>query len=141
MFEHDLFIKNTKEDGNIGEFSIEPLTAGFGNTIGNSLRRVLLSSLEGAAVDSVKIDGVEHEFDTIEGVKEDVVEIILNLKQLRFDLKTDEATVTLNKKSKGPVTAADFDKNAECEATNKEQHIATISGNTNLSMELKIKKL
>ena len=140
MFEHDLFIKNTKEEGNVGEFSIEPLTAGFGNTIGNSLRRVLLSSLEGAAVDSVKIDGVEHEFDTIEGVKEDVVEIILNLKQLRFELKTDEATITLNKKGKGVVTAADFDKNTECVPTNTDHHIATISGNTALSMELKVKK-
>ncbi len=140
MFEHDLFIKNIKEGGNIGEFSIEPLTAGFGNTLGNSLRRVLLSSLEGAAVDKVKIDGVEHEFDTIEGIKEDVVEIILNIKQLRFDLKTEEATVTLSKKSKGIITANDFDKNPECEATNKDQHIATISGNGSLSLELSVKK-
>jgi len=140
MFDHDLYIKQIKEDGNIGEFAIEPLTAGFGNTIGNSLRRVLLSSLEGAAVDTVKIDGVEHEFGTIEGVKEDVVEIILNLKQLRFDLKSEEATMILNKKAKGPVTASDFEQNSECVPTNKEHHIATISGNTALSMELKIKK-
>src|SRR4051812_40742589 len=96
-------------------------------TLGNSLRRVILSSLGGAAVSAVKIDNVAHEFSTIEGVKEDVVEIILNLKQLRFRVYSDEPQfLILTKKGKGVVTAADIKTNSEVEIVNPSQPIATI---------------
>lgn len=127
MFDNKIYVDTVSEDGNKGVFNIEPLTAGFGHTIGNSLRRVLLSSLEGSAVDSVSIDGVEHEFSTLKGVKEDMVEVILNLKQLRFSLQKDEAVLTLEKKGKGVVTAADFNKDAECEPMFPDQPICTIT--------------
>jgi DNA-directed RNA polymerase subunit alpha len=111
-------------------------------TLGNSLRRVLLSSLGGAAVTAVKIDGVTHEFSSIVGVKEDVVEIILNLKKLRFRVFDDEPqTLTLSASGKGPVTAASIRTNAAVELVNKDQLIATIDGaKTKLSMEIKVEK-
>ena len=108
-------------------FVIEPLQSGYGMTLGNSLRRVLLSSIGGAAVTSFKIDGVTHEFTTIKGVKEDIVAIMLNFKRLRFRVYGDEAqTVRIVKKGKGIVTAKDIQTNADVEVVNADQVIATI---------------
>src|SRR5476651_2877601 len=100
-------------------FTIEPLHTGYGMTLGNSLRRVLLSSISGAAITGFRVDGVSHEFTTVKGVKEDVVAIMLNLKGLRFKVFSDEPqTLRLTKKAKGPVKAKDFEKNAEVEVVN-----------------------
>jgi DNA-directed RNA polymerase subunit alpha len=108
-------------------FVIEPLHRGYGMTLGNSLRRVLLSSIGGAAVTAFKIDGVTHEFTTVPGVKEDVVEIMLNLKQVRFRVFTDEpVTLRLSKKGKGKVTAKDITTTADVEIVNNDQLVATI---------------
>jgi DNA-directed RNA polymerase subunit alpha len=117
---------------------MEPLYPGYGVTLGNSLRRVLLSSLPGAAVTAVKIKGVDHEFSTIQNVKEDVIEIILNLKQLRMKIHSAEP-VKLELKVKGEkaVTGADFKKNAEVEIVNPDLHIATLDNkNAELDMEV-----
>jgi len=135
-------LHTTKEDGNRATFAIEPLHPGYGMTLGNSLRRVILSSLGGAAVTAVKIDGVSHEFSTIEGVKEDVVEIILNLKRLRFKVYSDEPQyLMLTKKGKGAVTGADIKTNADVEVVNTDQVIATIDNDkTQIGMEIKIEK-
>lgn len=108
--------------------TIEPLFHGYGTTIGNALRRVLLNSLPGAAITAVKIKGASHEFMALDGVMEDVLEITLNLKQLRMKVHTDEPVkLTLSKKGSGSVTAADFDKNADVEIVNPDLHIAEIS--------------
>mgnify|MGYP000986586673 FL=1 len=135
-------IKTVKEDGNRATFAIEPLYSGYGMTLGNSLRRVILSSLGGAAVTAVKIDNVAHEFSTIDGVKEDVVEIILNLKKLRFRVYSDEPQyIILTKKGKGNVTAADIKTNSDIEIVNTDQHIATIDNDkTQIGMEIKVEK-
>jgi DNA-directed RNA polymerase subunit alpha len=135
-------LKTVKEDGNRATLAVEPLYAGYGMTLGNSLRRVILSSLGGAAVTAVKIDNVAHEFSTIEGVKEDVVEIILNLKQLRFKVYSDEPQfLILTKKGKGPVTAADIKTNSDVEIVNTDQYIATIdSDKAQIGMEIKVEK-
>jgi DNA-directed RNA polymerase subunit alpha len=119
---------------------MEPLYPGYGVTLGNSLRRILLSSLPGAAVMAVKIKGVEHEFSTVPNVKEDVIEIILNLKQLRMKVHTTEQ-VRLELKAKGEkaVTAADFKKHADVEIVNPELHIATLDNKTaEIEMEVLI---
>ena len=123
-----------------GVFEIEPLDRGFGHTFGNSLRRVLLSSLEGAAVTSVKIEGVAHEFTTIEGVREDVIDIILNLKVLvcRLHGESPEIEVRLDKKGAGAVTAADIQTPADLEILNPELQIAELSGKGHLEMTLTI---
>ncbi len=108
-------------------FTIEPLHSGYGNTLGNSLRRVLLSSISGAAVTAFKIDGATHEFTTVEGVKEDVVDIMLNLKNVRFRVFGDDVqTLRISKKGKGPVTAKDIEVNADVEIVNPDHVIATI---------------
>ena len=108
-------------------FSVEPLQSGYGMTLGNSLRRVLLSSISGAAITSFKIDGVTHEFTTVKGVKEDVVAVMLNLKQMRFRVYGEDAQeVRIVKKGKGPVTGKDIQVNADIEVVNPEQVIATI---------------
>ncbi len=108
-------------------FSVEPLQSGYGMTLGNSLRRVLLSSIAGAAVTSFKIEGVTHEFTAVNGVKEDVVAIMLNLKRLRFRVYGDDAqTVRIVKKGKGVVTGKDIQVNADIEVVNPDQIIATI---------------
>jgi DNA-directed RNA polymerase subunit alpha len=110
---------------------MEPLYPGYGVTIGNSLRRILLSSLPGAAVTAVRIKGVDHEFSTVANVKEDVIEIILNLKQMRMKVHTDQP-VTLELKVKGEkaVTAGDFKKNSDVEIVNPELHLATLDNKT-----------
>lgn len=113
--------------GNSATFSIEPLHSGYGMTLGNSLRRVALSSIAGAAITGVKFEGASHEFATLPNVKEDVVEIILNLKGVRFRVFGDEPqTVRLTKKGKGTVTAKDISVNADVEVVNPEHVIATI---------------
>ncbi len=127
---------------NVEKVIITPCHQGYGTTLGNALRRVLLSSLPGAAVESVKINGVQHEFSTIEGVKEDVVEIILNLKLLAVKLFTDTpVTLILRKKGKGEVTAADFEKNADVEIVSNDLKIATITNDKKiLEMEVIINR-
>ncbi len=111
-----------------GKVVITPCNQGYGTTLGNALRRVLLSSLPGAAVESVKISGVQHEFSTIEGVKEDVIEIILNLKQMAVhSFSAEPVTLTLRKKGKRVITAGDFDKNADVEIINKDLKIMIIT--------------
>lgn len=123
-----------------GKFIAEPLERGFGITIGNSLRRILLSSLQGAAITSVKIDGVLHEFSTIPGVKEDVTEIILNLKEVRLKLHTEGPKV-IRIKAEGPrdLTAGDIITGDAVEILNPEHHIATLSKDAKLSMEMMVR--
>ena len=125
------------ENNQFGRFVVEPLERGFGHTLGNALRRVLLSSLTGAAVTSVQIDGVQHEFSTIPGVKEDVTEIVLNVKSIIARLhSTGPKTVYLEASGEGLVTAGDIKPDAEVEILNPEQPIATLGPDGALSMEL-----
>lgn len=135
-------IKTVSESKTEGIFEIEGLYSGYGLTIGNALRRVLLSSLPGAAVTKFKIKGVEHQFTTIDGVMEDVVEIGLNLKKVRFRVYTDEPqTLTLKVKGEKEVTASDIKTNTQVEVVNPDAHIATISDRSGeLDMELTIEK-
>jgi DNA-directed RNA polymerase subunit alpha len=117
----------TQHDDNSATFSIEPLHSGYGMTLGNSLRRVLLSSIAGAAITSVKFDGASHEFTTLPNVKEDLVEIILNLKGIRFRVfGQDVQTLRLQKKGKGVIKAKDITTNADVEIVNPDHVIATI---------------
>ncbi len=134
--------KYTPIDEFSGKFEISGCYPGYGATLGNALRRVLLSSLEGAAINAVKIKGVSHEFSTIEGVKEDVVQIILNLKKIRFQMHSDEPVkVTLKFKGEGVVTASDIKCPSSVEIVSKDQVIATITDKkTELEMELEISK-
>jgi DNA-directed RNA polymerase subunit alpha len=129
-----------ESDEHRGVFEIEPLDRGFGYTFGNSLRRVLLSSLEGAAVTAVKIEGVAHEFTTLPGVREDVTDIILNLKNLicRLHGESPEIEVRLAKKGPGPVTAADIEAPADLEILNPELEIANLSDKGRLEITLTI---
>lgn len=134
-------IKEVSKEGNKGTFAIEPLYPGYGMTLGNSFRRVILSSLPGAAVTAVKIAGVPHEFTTVKGVKEDVIEIILNLKQLRVKLHSDEEYLSLTSTGSGEVTAKDIKANSNVEIANPELHIATLDNKTaKLDMEIKVEK-
>lgn len=127
------------EQGNIGVVTVSPCYFGYGTTLGNALRRVLLSSLPGAAVESFKIKGVQHEFSAIEGVKEDAVEIMLNLKQLVVKVYSSEpVTLSLSKKGPGPVKASDFDKNADVEIINTDLVIANLTANKNFEMEITV---
>ena len=128
-------------DGRYGKFVVEPLERGFGTTLGNSLRRVLLSSLPGVAVTSVKIDGIVHEFSTIPGVKEDVTEIVLNLKGVEAKLFTDgPATVRIEAEGECEVTAGSIKQSDEIEILNPEWHIATLAEGGKLVMELTFDK-
>lgn len=130
-------IERVETTDNYGKFVVEPLERGFGTTLGNSLRRVLLSSLPGVAVTSIKIDGVLHEFSTIEGVKEDVTEIILNLKELCCRLHSDGAKkITVDAKGPCEVTARDIIADADVEIVNPDLHIATLGENAKLYMEI-----
>ena len=125
------------EDGRYGKFVVEPLERGYGTTLGNALRRILLSSLPGAAVVSVKIDGVLHEFSTIPGVKEDVTEIILNLKKLAVRLNGENTKrAIINAVGPCEVTAADIQADSDLEIFNPELHIATLEENATLVMEI-----
>jgi DNA-directed RNA polymerase subunit alpha len=135
-------LKTIREEGNKATFAIEPLYSGYGMTLGNSLRRVILSSLGGAAVTAVKIDSVAHEFSTIEGVKEDVVQIILNLKRLRFRVYSDEPQfLVLTATGKGAVTAAQIKTTSDVEIVNTDQLIGTLdNAKAKLGMEIKVEK-
>ncbi len=129
--------KKLTED--FGVFEVTPLERGYATTIGNSLRRILLSSLPGAAATSIKIDGVQHEFSTIPGVKEDVPEIILNIKKLAIKLHSDEPkTVYIEANGAGEITAGDIKADAEVEIFNPDLHIATLNEDAKLYMEISI---
>ncbi len=133
-------IKEYVEDKHYGKFEIQPLERGFGTTLGNALRRVLLSSLPGAAVYSIKVEGVYHEFTSIPGVVEDVTTIILNLKDLILSVSDDETyACRINAKGSKVVTGADIDCPANVEVLNKDLVIATLEDNAVLDMELKVK--
>ncbi len=130
-----------EEVGNKGIFEIDGLYPGYGHTLGNSLRRIILSSLPGASVVSIKIDGVSHEFSTIEGVKEDVIAIILNLKKTHFKMITDEPqVVTLSVKGPKVVTAADVKTSGQVEVLNPDLYIAEVTGKVNLNIEMRLEK-
>lgn len=135
-------IKKVSETEKQGVFEIEGLYTGYGLTLGNALRRVLLSSLPGAAITQVKIKGVEHEFSTVAGVLEDVLELVLNLKKVRFNFHATEPQVlTLKIKGEKEVKAADIKGNAQVEVINPEAHIATLtSRNSELDMEIIVEK-
>lgn len=130
------------EEGNHGIFEIDGFYPGYGHTLGNSLRRIILSSLPGAAITQVKIDGVEHEFSTIDGIKEDVITILLNLRRVRLNMFADgPMTITLKKSGVGPVTAADITTPTQVEILNGDQHIAEITNkSTKLNIEITVEK-
>ncbi|NLY87478.1 MAG: DNA-directed RNA polymerase subunit alpha [Clostridiales bacterium] len=131
--------KDVDANSQYGKFVIEPLERGYGTTLGNCMRRVLLSSLPGAAITTVKIDGILHEFSTIPGVKEDVTEIILNLKRLAVSIDRDEnKRAIINAVGPKEVTAADIIVDADTEIFNPELHIATLADNATLVMEMNI---
>ena len=125
------------ENAKFGKFVVEPLERGYGNTLGNSLRRILLSSLPGAAVTSIQIDGVLHEFSTIEGVVEDVASIIMNVKKLALKIYSDEEKVIeIDVKGEGTITAADITHDSDVEILNPELYIATIGKNGHFRMRM-----
>lgn len=130
-----------KEDGMSGYYEIDGLYPGYGQTLGNSLRRIILSSLPGAAITEVKIKGVSHEFSTIPGVKEDVITLLLNIKKVRMKMITDEPQ-TLTLKVKGPkkITAGDITVPGQVEVLNADQHIADLTDKTELEIEMRVEK-
>lgn len=131
--------KEIDENGHYGKFVVEPLERGYGTTLGNCMRRILLSSLPGAAITSVKIDGILHEFSTIPGVKEDVTEIILNLKRLAVRINGDKnKRAIINAVGPKEVTAADIIVDADTEIFNPDLHIATLADNATLVMEMNL---
>ena len=131
----------SNEEENYAKFVCEPLERGYGMTIGNSLRRILLSSLPGTAITSVKIDGVVHEFSTVPGVVEDVPEIILNLKNVRLKLHDmQEKVVTIDFKGEGEVTAGDIITDGTVEILNPDLHIATVAEGENLKIEMTVER-
>lgn len=136
-----LTLKQTAETGNQATFEIEPLSPGFGITVGNALRRILLSSIEGSAVTSMRLDGATHEFTTIPGVTEDIVTLTLNMKQARVRLNDGEsASLILQKKGPGVVKMGDFKANAAVDIMNPEHVIAHLDKNGSLSMEIEVRK-
>ena len=129
----------TSYDSTHAKVVLEPLERGFGHTLGNALRRILLSSMTGCAIVEVEIDGVEHEYSTIEGIQEDVMEILLNLKGVAVVMEgRDETTVSLNAQGPGVVTAGDIECDSHLEVVNPDHVIATISGKTSLNMQLRV---
>src|SRR5699024_212650 len=125
------------EDASFGKFVVEPLERGYGTTLGNSLRRILLSSLPGAAVTSVQIDGALHEFSTVDGIVEDVTTIVLNLKKLALKIYSDDAkTLELDVQGEGKVTAADLTYDSDVEVLNPDLHIATLNSKGSLYMNI-----
>ena len=135
-------VKTVAETDFEGSFEIEGLYTGYGLTIGNALRRVLISSLPGAAITRIKIKGVNHEFSTLEGLTEDIVELTLNLKQVRFRLYSDEPQiVTLKVKGEKEVTAGDIETNAQVDVVNKDAHLGRLTAKTaELDMELTVER-
>ncbi|MEK7533476.1 MAG: DNA-directed RNA polymerase subunit alpha [Patescibacteria group bacterium] len=142
MIDPNFVIKTEVEKPGYGMFVIEPLEQGYGHTLGNSLRRVLLSSLSGTAITSIKVRGVAHQFSTLAGLKEDVVELILNLKKVRLSLVDgDTAVLKLSKKGPGVVTAGDFEVPAGVTIVNPELHIATLTDKkAELDLEASVEK-
>ena len=140
QFEKPIYkITDSIENNFYGRFELEPLERGFGTTIGNALRRVMLSSLPGSAISSIKIDGVLHEFQTIDGVYEDVTTIILNLKGIVFkNHSNEEKIVRINTNKEGEVTAADIEHDADIEVINQDKVICTLSKGASLSMEMTV---
>jgi len=137
----DVAVKYKSINSDHGVYTIEPLERGFGTTIGNSLRRVLLSSMKGAAVSSVQIDGVEHEFATIDGVKEDVFDILMNIKNLVVKSYSDEPKeISISKKGAGNITAADIVHDDEIEIINKKHHIATLNKSGKFDIKMIVTK-
>ncbi len=129
----------TAENGTYGKFVVEPLERGYGITLGNALRRILLSSLPGVAANSIKIDGVLHEFSTIHGVKEDVSELILNIKELALKMSCEgPRTIYIDAEGPGEVTGADIKVDGDVEVVNKDLHIATLDDGGKLFMEINI---
>lgn len=129
------------EDNTKGVYEIDGLYPGYGHTLGNSLRRIILSSLPGAAITSLKIEGVDHEFSVVDGVKEDVITMLLHLKQTRFLLLTDEPqTVTLSAKGPKIVTAGDIKTSGQVEVLNKDLYIAELTGKASLNIEMTIER-
>jgi len=127
--------------GEYGRFVVEPFERGFGHTIGNGLRRVLLSSIEGAAVTAVRIEGADHEFASLEGVVEDVTDVILNIKRLRIRHQgTEKITCTVRKSGKGAVTGADVVCEGDAEVINKDLHLATLSLDRDFNVEMEVSK-
>ncbi len=136
-----LTLKQVAETGHQATFEIEPLSPGFGITVGNALRRILLSSIEGAAITSIRIDGATHEFTTVPGVTEDVVTLTLNMKQARVRLNSGEsASLILQKKGPGVVKMSDFKANAAVDIMNPDHVIAHLDKNGSLSMEIEVAK-
>ena len=134
-------IVEISEDNRYGKFICEPLERGYGTTFGNSLRRILLSSLQGAAITAIRIDGVLHEFSTIPGVRDDVTNIILNLKSLCLKMYTDEPkTIRLDVDGAKEVTAADITVDSDIEILNPELHIATLNDDGSLHMEMTVER-
>lgn len=143
MIDQKFTVKEITNAEGFGEFAIEPLEPGYGYTIGNALRRVLYSSIPGAAVTGVKINGVKHKFSTVEGLKENVVDLLLNIKELNLRLaeSKDSATLILSKKGSGQITAGDFQETDGVEVINKDQYLGSLSGkDAKLEMELTIKR-
>lgn len=129
------------EEENKGVFEIDGLYPGYGHTLGNSLRRIILSSLPGASITSIKIDGITHEFQTMEGIKEDVIVMILNLKKIRFKMISDEPqTVSLSVKGPKEVIAKDIKVGGQVEILNPELHLVEVTGKVDLNIEMKIEK-
>ena len=135
-------VKTDDHSDNQATFTVEPLHSGYGMTLGNSIRRVLLSSIAGAAVTAFKIEGASHEFTTLPGVKEDIVEITLNLKGIRFQVFSDEPqTISLTKKGSGKVTAKDIKTTADVEVVNPGHVIATLDGSSaSINMDIVVEK-
>jgi DNA-directed RNA polymerase subunit alpha len=129
----------TSYDANHAKVVLEPLERGFGHTLGNALRRILLSSMTGCAITEVEIEGVEHEYSAIEGIQEDVMEILLNLKSVAIVMEgRDDTTVSLSVQGPGPVTAGDIESDGHIEVINPDHVIANITGKTKLNMQLRI---
>ena len=135
-----LNVENETLTPRYGKFFAQPFERGFGTTVGNSIRRALLSSIEGAAITAVKIEGVEHEFSSIKGVVEDATDVILNLKQVPFILHGNgPKTLVISKKGAGEVTSADIQGDADVEILDTDVHIATISTGGSLNVEMRLK--
>ena len=137
MEKPNIICEEMSEDNRYGRFVITPLERGYGTTLGNSLRRILLSSLPGTAATSIKIDGIQHEFSTIPGVTEDVTEIILNIKKLAIKLHSDgPKTVYIEAKGEQEITAGDIKRDSDVEILNPDLHIATLNSDANLYIEI-----
>lgn len=139
MMPKGIQIENPENVPNYAKVTVEPLERGWGHTIGNSLRRILLSSLQGAAVTSLRIEGAMHEYSTLEGVAEDVTDIILNIKQLRLKLLADhDTTLRLEVSGEGEVKASDIEKNPDVQILNPDLHLATINSDAKLKIEMNV---